>query len=97
MGHSGMGFVLTALMAVGTRAAATLVGDGSAVHAVLSTSGGFLFIIGLLNLAAFMGIWRIFRGMRHGGLDERALERHLDSRGLVTRVLGRVGRSIRHP
>ncbi len=102
MGHSGMVFVLTALMALGTRAAATLAGDGSAVHAVLSTagtlaSGGFLFIIGLLNLMAFMGIWRIFRGMRRGGLDERALERHLDSRGFITRVLGRVGRSIRHP
>jgi len=39
MGHSGMVFVLTALMALGTRAAATLAGDGSAVHAVLSTAG----------------------------------------------------------
>ncbi len=46
---------------------------------------------------AFMGIWRIFRGMRRAGLDERALERHLDSRGFITRVLGRAGRSIRHP
>lgn len=102
MGHSGMVFVLTAVLAFGSRAAATLVGGGSAVHAVLSTvgtvaSGGFLLAIGLLNLKAFAGIWRVFLGLRSGGPDEEALERHLASRGVVTRVLGRVGRSIRHP
>ncbi len=102
MGHSGMVFVLTAVLAFGSRAAATLAGGGSPVHAVLSTvgtvaSGGFLLAIGLLNLKAFAGIWRVFRGLRSGGPDEEALERHLASRGLVTRLLGRVGRSIRHP
>lgn len=101
MGHSGMVFVLTALMAVGARAAATLIGD-SAVHTLLSTvgtlvSGGFLFLIGVLNLVALVGIWRLFRGMRHGGLDELALDRHLNSRGLLARTLGGVARSIRYP
>ncbi|MEO7752506.1 MAG: HoxN/HupN/NixA family nickel/cobalt transporter [Terracoccus sp.] len=102
MGHSGMVFVLTAVMAFGSRAAATLAGDGSTVHTVLSTvgtvaSGGFLLAIGLLNLVAFTAIWRVFRGMRRGRLDGDALERHLVPRGVVIRVLGRVGRSIRHP
>ena len=102
MGHSGMVFVLTALMALGTRAAVTLTGDDSKVHVALSTagtlvSGGFLFLIGALNLVALVGIWRVFREMRTGSLDEHALERHLDSRGFIARLLGRVGRSIRHP
>ncbi|MFC8501345.1 HoxN/HupN/NixA family nickel/cobalt transporter [Pedococcus sp. NPDC057267] len=102
MGHSGMVFVLTALMALGARAAVYLTGDDSTVHVVLSTigtlvSGGFLVLIGLLNLVALVGIWRLFRGMRHGVLDELALERHLDARGFLSRLLGRVGRAIRHP
>ncbi len=35
------------------------------------------------------------QGRRGSVIDERALERHLDSRGFITRVLGRVTRSPR--
>ncbi|MEO3936943.1 HoxN/HupN/NixA family nickel/cobalt transporter [Dermatophilaceae bacterium Soc4.6] len=102
MGHSGMVFVLTGVLAFGSHAAATLSGNDSGVHIVLSTlgtvaSGGFLLAMGLFNLIAFLGIWRVFRSMRHGPLDDEALERHLASRGLIVRLLGRIGQSIRHP
>ena len=36
----------------------------------------------------------MFRGLRRGQFDEAALERHLNSRGLMNRFLGRVTRSI---
>jgi high-affinity nickel-transport protein len=60
-------------------------------------SGGFLYLIAIVNLVALIGIWRVFTRMRNGGLDERELERHLDNRGVVARVLRPIMRRINRP
>jgi high-affinity nickel-transport protein len=62
-----------------------------------SISGVFLVAIGLVNLAALIGILRVFRAMRHGTLDEAELERQLDSRGLLNKILGTVNKAVRKP
>ncbi|MGQ4598716.1 HoxN/HupN/NixA family nickel/cobalt transporter [Nocardia sp. R6R-6] len=103
LGHSTVVFVLVALLAVGVRALATnLEDEDSALHqwsGVWGTgvSGTFLILIGLLNLASLVGIWRVFRQLRHGEVDEAQLERQLDNRGLLNRVLRPVIGLVRKP
>jgi high-affinity nickel-transport protein len=50
-------------------------------------SATFLYVIAILNMAILAGIVRVVRSMRAGRYDERELERQLDSRGLMARVL----------
>ncbi|WP_225731910.1 MULTISPECIES: HoxN/HupN/NixA family nickel/cobalt transporter [unclassified Nocardia] len=103
LGHSSVVFVLVGLLALGVRELATnLANDDSDLHRWTglwgtSISGTFLILIGLLNLASLIGIWRVFRRLRQGDFDEARLERELDNRGLLNRVLGPVVRLVRKP
>ncbi|MGI5341314.1 HoxN/HupN/NixA family nickel/cobalt transporter [Streptomyces sp. CA-181903] len=102
LGHSSVVVVMAALVAGGTHMASTLMDEDSSTHQTLgivgtSVSGGFLYLIAALNLVALAGILRIFRAMREGRYDEAELEKQLDSRGFMNRVLGRFTRSISRP
>ena len=103
LGHSTIVFLLSFLLAVGVKA---LVGpvedDNSTLHTITrmigpSVSGVFLWVLGILNLVALLGILKVFREMRHGRYDEEALEKHLDSRGFMNRFLGGLTKSVRKP
>jgi high-affinity nickel-transport protein len=75
LGHSSVVFVMVALLAFGVRAlAAQLGGNQSALQRATglwgtAVSGIFLILIGLINLAALIGILKVFRGMRRGHFD----------------------------
>ncbi|MFK0172389.1 HoxN/HupN/NixA family nickel/cobalt transporter [Streptomyces sp. NPDC090306] len=102
LGHSSVVVVMAALVAGGAQLANTLMSDGSRAHQTLgvvgtTVSGGFLYLIAALNLVALFGILKVFRSMRAGQFDERKLEQHLDSRGFMNRVLGRLTKSITRP
>lgn len=102
LGHSTIVVVLAALIAVGARAATTLTDEDSALRQALgvagtSLSGLFLFLIGLMNLVAMVGIVRVYRQARTHGYNSGALDAALDDRGLITRILRPLMRSIRHP
>ncbi|CAN7540511.1 HoxN/HupN/NixA family nickel/cobalt transporter [Terrabacter sp. LjRoot27] len=103
LGHSSVVFAMVMLVALGIRAlAGALEDDGSALQQVTgvwgtTVSGVFLVLIGLINLAALVGILKVFRRMRSGHYDEAELERQLDKRGFLNRVLGRVTRAVRKP
>jgi high-affinity nickel-transport protein len=102
LGHSTVVVVLAALIAAGTRQISLLTAGGSATHRLLgvvstSASGGFLYLIGVLNLGALVGIVKVFRALRRGEFDERGLESRLESRGFLNRVLGRLTRSVTRP
>ncbi|QKE85550.1 HoxN/HupN/NixA family nickel/cobalt transporter [Arthrobacter sp. NEB 688] len=103
LGHSTIVFLLAFLLSVGVKALAGQVEDDtSLLHAVTgvvgaSVSGVFLWVLGLLNLVALVGILRVFRRMRHGEFDEAELEEHLNNRGLMNRFLGGLTRSVRKP
>ena len=62
-----------------------------------TVSGVFLLLIGLINLAALIGILGVFREMRKGRYDEAELERQLDRRGFLNRILGRVTKAVTKP
>jgi high-affinity nickel-transport protein len=102
LGHSSIVVLLASLIALGTHAAGTLIDQGSGTHQVLglvgtSVSGGFLYLIAFLNLLALLGILGVWRAMRRGEFDEKALEAKLNQRGLFNRFLGRLLRSITRP
>nr|WP_284288592.1 hypothetical protein [Angustibacter aerolatus] len=76
LGHSTVVVVMALLVAAGTQVAGTLMREDSGAHQVLgvvatSTSGVFLYVIGIVNLVALVGIVRVFRRMRAGAFDEQ--------------------------
>nr|WP_226382437.1 HoxN/HupN/NixA family nickel/cobalt transporter [Pseudonocardia oceani] len=103
LGHSSVVFGLSLLLALGVSALAGPVADeNSQLQQNLGlfgtiVAGVFLILIGLMNLFAVFGIARVFRDMRSGGLDEAELERRLNSRGLLARLLGRVMNRVSKP
>ncbi|GGR67453.1 nickel/cobalt efflux system [Streptomyces eurythermus] len=102
LGHSSVVVLLALLIAGGTSLAGRVMNEGSTTHQVLGVlgttiSGSFLYLIAALNLVALAGILKVFRAMRAGGYDETELERHLDSRGFMNRLLGRLTKSVSRP
>ncbi|MEU5366285.1 HoxN/HupN/NixA family nickel/cobalt transporter [Streptomyces sp. NPDC005925] len=102
LGHSSVVVLLACLVAGGTNLAGRVMDEESDTHQVLgvlgtTVSGTFLYLIAALNLVALLGILRVFRAMRAGQYDEKRLEEHLDSRGFMNRVLGRLTGSISRP
>ena len=103
LGHSSVVFLMVLLIAVGVRALSSGIDDdGSTLQQVSGVwgtlvSGVFLLLIGLVNLAALIGILGVFRELRSGRFDEAELDRHLDSRGFLNRILGRVTRAVTKP
>jgi high-affinity nickel-transport protein len=100
LGHSTIVFALSFLFAIGIRALSGQVEHGSsALHNVTnwvgtSVSGTFLYVIAALNVVILIGIVKLARDMRNGRFDEAQLEHQLDSRGLMSRVLGRFTKTI---
>jgi high-affinity nickel-transport protein len=100
LGHSTIVFLLAFLVSVGVRALDGPVRNhASGLHQVTSevgtlVSGGFLYLIAAINVVILVGIIKVFRDMRAGRYDERALEQQLDQRGLLNRVLGRLTRTV---
>ncbi|MFF9085862.1 HoxN/HupN/NixA family nickel/cobalt transporter [Streptomyces sp. NPDC014991] len=102
LGHSSVVVLLALLIAGGTSLAGKVMNEGSSTHQVLgvlgtTVSGTFLYLIAALNLVALVGILKVFRAMRAGAYDEKQLERHLDSRGFMNRLLGRLTKSVSRP
>jgi high-affinity nickel-transport protein len=103
LGHSSVVFGLAFLLALGVRAVVGPVQDENSP--MLQTlgligsvvAGTFLILIGLTNLVAVVGIAKVFKQMRNGELDEAELERQLNNRGFLARLLGRVMRRVNKP
>src|SRR6476469_1378838 len=100
LGHSSIVFGLAFLLAIGVRAIVGPVQDeGSPLLQTLGlvgslVAGTFLILIGLTNLFAVVGIAKVFRRMRSGDFDEAELERQLENRGFLARLLARVMRRV---
>jgi high-affinity nickel-transport protein len=103
LGHSSIVFGLALVLSLGVKALAGPVVNGSSgLHSVsgvigASVSGGFLWILGILNFVVLLGIIRVFREMRAGVYDEAALEEQLNKRGFMNRILGGLTKSVREP
>ncbi|MDH6109640.1 high-affinity nickel-transport protein [Kitasatospora sp. MAP12-15] len=102
LGHSTIVVVLAGGISAGAHFASTLADDNSSAHKALgalstSVSGSFLYLIAALNLVSLFGIYRVFKAMRGGEFDEHELEKHLDNRGFMNRILGKLTKSITRP
>jgi nickel/cobalt transporter (NiCoT) family protein len=103
LGHSTIVFLLAFLFSLGVRGlAGSVEDDASTLHQATgligpSVSGTFLFLIGVLNLMILLNIIKVFRRMRQGDYDERALEEELNSRGFMNRFYGRATRAVKKP
>jgi nickel/cobalt transporter (NiCoT) family protein len=71
----------------------------ASVGAVLGTliSGTFLFVIGIVNVIIVVEVYRLFRGLRTGALDQAALDEQMAKRGFLYRYFGRLFRVIDEP
>jgi high-affinity nickel-transport protein len=100
LGHSTIVFGLAFLISIGVRSLAGPVRNNhSQLHTITgwvgtTVSGFFLYLIAALNIAILIGIIKVFRELRTGRYDEPALERQLNNRGLMNRLLGRLTRSV---
>jgi high-affinity nickel-transport protein len=95
LGHSTVVFAISLAIVLGLRTLGDQVRHGSTALSQTGglvgtgVSGAFLYAIAALNFVILLGIVRIFRQMRAGAFDEAELERKLDQRGLINRLLGR--------
>lgn len=103
LGHSTIVFLLAVAFGFGIRGLSGAVeDDSSTLHKATgligpSVSGVFLVVMGIFNLVVLIGIVAVFRRMRHGDYDEQTLEEHLNSRGFMNRLLGRVTQAVKQP
>ncbi len=103
LGHSTIVFMLAFLFAIGIRSlGGAVTRSGSQLHEITgwvgtSVSGDFLYLIAALNAVILVGVFKVFRDMRHGRYDESQLEQQLRSRGFMNRFLGRLTDRITEP
>ena len=103
LGHSSVVLALAAALAFGVHGlGGQVVNPGSQLHAAAGwlgtlASGGFLYLIAAFNTAILVGIYRTLRSVRRGDYDEAALERQLELRGVMNRLLARVTRRVTRP
>jgi high-affinity nickel-transport protein len=100
LGHSSVVLLLALALSFGIRALNLQVShQTSGLHSATnivgtSISGTFLYLIALVNLFVLVSITRLYRQMRSGHYDPAELERQLDKRGFMNRLLGGYARHI---
>lgn len=103
VGHSTVVIVAVGLLAAGLHVLAhQMEVKNSAFITVMDTWGAlvaglFLLVIGVVNLVSLFGIWQVFRRMRSGRFSEPELERLLQQRGMINKILGPLARSVDRP
>jgi len=99
LGHSTVVISMIVVLVYATRAvigaipALQVMGDvaGTAI------SGVFLFVMGTINVVIVWEIYRIFRSVRTGELDEAKFEKALRNRGFMNRYFGGMFKLIQEP
>ena len=100
LGHSTVVFLIAVLLGLAVKWVVEGVAGGGGQLRNLggivgtSVSGGFLLVIGVLNLLVLLEIVGVWRRMRRGAFDRDSLQRELVGGGLMTRVFGRLFRLI---
>ncbi len=102
LGHSTVVFLVAAALGLAVKWIVDgVIGNGGQLRSIggeLSTivSGGFLILIGVLNLLVLIDIIRVYRRLKAGGYDESSLEIDLTAGGMMSRIFGRLFRVIKH-
>jgi high-affinity nickel-transport protein len=102
LGHSTVVFVIAAALGLAVKwVVQGVVSDSGQLRSIggavgTTVSGGFLVLIGILNLVVLLDIVRVYRRMRRGEYDRQGLENELVAGGVMTRIFGRLFRVIEH-
>lgn len=90
LGHSTIVFLLSFGLAIGVRSVQVHMHTMQSIGSVLGAgiSGTFLWIVGILNLMVFVGVWRVYKQMQTGTYSREHLEELLLQRGFMNRLLG---------
>jgi high-affinity nickel-transport protein len=103
IGHSSIVFVLTMVLALGTRTlTGAAFGTKDDLRLLMGTvgtviSGGFLYGIAALNLLSLVTTWRQYRHGRPGFDPHGDPEHELEKRGVLNRLLNPLMRLITKP
>ena len=99
LGHSTIVVAMIAVLVIATQFIASNLPAFEADGAVLGTliSGGFLYIIALINFLIFWEIYLIFKSLRSGALDQKKLDETLLKRGFMNRYFGKLFRIVNEP
>ena len=103
LGHSTVVLVSVGLLGVGiTALGGGHTNEGSQLRQIAGVwgsafPGGFLILMGALNLPAVIGLRKVLSGIRSGRLDEGELDRQLENRGVISRILRPISRLVDAP
>jgi len=106
LGHSTVVFLVAAALGLAVKWIVDgVVSNGGQLRSIggelsVVVSGGFLVLIGVLNLLVLIDIIRVYRRMKAGGYDDSSLELDLTAGGMtggiMSRIFGRLFRVIQH-
>ncbi len=92
LGHSTVVILLAVALMISVRAVQSAIPQLENVGSIVGTliSGGFLYVIGLMNFLVFFEIYELFKRMKSGELDEGRLNELLLKRGFMGRYFGKL-------
>ncbi|WAH35603.1 HoxN/HupN/NixA family nickel/cobalt transporter [Alicyclobacillus dauci] len=90
LGHSTVVCVMSVVTAFAVQWAQRHIPELQAVGGMVGTlvSSSFLILIGLVNCLILINLYRMLGGMKEEWFNEEQLERLLQSRGLINRLIG---------
>lgn len=96
LGHSSVVFVMAVITAFSMKWAQDNISQIKEIGSIIgiAVSGGFLILIGILNLYIWFDIYKVFIGTRSGQYDEKHLDELLLNRGFISRFCGSFYRFI---
>lgn len=92
LGHSTVVILLSVALMISVRAVASAIPQLENLGSIVGTlvSGGFLYIIGLLNFLVFFEIYELYKQLKQGKTDEEKLNELLLKRGFMGRYFGKL-------
>jgi len=99
LGHSTIVIGLILALIASTRAIAGSIPALESSGALIGTvvSGTFLWLLGLVNVVIVLGIYRIFKQLRSGELNQAQLDELLQKRGFLNRYFSPLFRVVKKP
>ena len=99
LGHSTIVIALIVGLVVATRTVMGHIPALASGGAIVGTmvSGVFLWLIGLVNLVIVFGIYRVFKDMKKGKLNQDELDNLLENRGFLNRYFRRLFKVVKKP
>lgn len=90
LGHSSVVFIMVIITTFSMKWAQVNIPQIKEIGSIIGTSvsGGFLVLIGILNLYIWFDVYKIFGITRKGKYNEEQLDKLLINRGFISRFLG---------